>query len=324
MSISQRTIKLILATCLACLVASFLDLSSAVSAGIIALLSLSDTRRSTLKLAHNRFFSMILALTIGVLAFQLLGFHLWSLGLYLALYIPIAYKMGLEIGITPSSVLVGHLLVQESISLTLLINEFLLFAIGTGFALLVNLYMPSREEEISHYYTLVEEKLKNILLRFNYYLSRGDGRNKAQLVDELDSLLEEALRLVYLEHSNHLFHQTDYHIHYFEMRQSQSRILRNMAQQINTCQLAASETLILAQLFSKIAGQLSQTNPASSLLDDIERFLEVFRNRSLPKTREEFETRATLLQLLREAKTFIQVKVDFYKKYGNYSKLNQK
>ena len=324
MSISQRTIKLILATCLACLVASFLDLSSAVSAGIIALLSLSDTRRSTLKLAHNRFFSMILALTIGVLAFQLLGFHLWSLGLYLALYIPIAYKMGLEIGITPSSVLVGHLLVQESISLTLLINEFLLFAIGTGFALLVNLYMPSREEEISHYYTLVEEKLKNILLRFNYYLSRGDGRNKAQLVDELDSLLKEALRLVYLEHSNHLFHQTDYHIHYFEMRQSQSRILRNMAQQINTCQLAASETLILAQLFSKIAGQLSQTNPASSLLDDIERFLEVFRNRSLPKTREEFETRATLLQLLREAKTFIQVKVDFYKKYGNYSKLNQK
>jgi len=317
MSISQRTIKLILATCLACLVASFLDLSSAVSAGIIALLSLSDTRRSTLKLAHNRFFSMILALTIGVLAFQLLGFHLWSLGLYLALYIPIAYKMGLEIGITPSSVLVGHLLVQESISLTLLINEFLLFAIGTGFALLVNLYMPSREEEISHYYTLVEEKLKNILLRFNYYLSRGDGRNKAQLVDELDSLLKEALRLVYLDHSNHLFHQTDYHIHYFEMRQSQSRILRNMAQQINTCQLAASETLILAQLFSKIAGQLSQTNPASSLLNDIERFLEVFRNRSLPKTREEFETRATLLQLLREAKTFIQVKVDFYQKYGN-------
>ncbi|MDT5544414.1 aromatic acid exporter family protein, partial [Streptococcus pneumoniae] len=55
---------------------------------------------------------------------------------------------------------------------------------------------------------------------------------------------------------------------------------------------------------------------ASDLLDEIERYLEVFRNRSLPKTREEFETRATLLQLLREAKTFIQVKVDFYQKYG--------
>ena len=315
MSISQRTAKLILATCLACLLAYFLNLSSAVSAGIIALLSLSDTRRSTLKLARNRLFSMLLALAISVLAFHLSGFHIWSLGLYLALYVPLAYMMGWEIGITPSSVLVSHLLVQESTSPDLLVNELLLFAIGTGFALLVNLYMPSREEEIHHYHTLVEEKLKDILQRFKYYLSRGDGRNRAQLVEELDTLLEEALKLVYLDHSDHLFHQTDYHIHYFEMRQRQSRILRNMAQQINTCHLAASESLILAQLFSKIAGQLSQTNPASDLLDEIERYLEVFRNRSLPKTREEFETRATLLQLLREAKTFIQVKVDFYHKY---------
>ena len=83
MSISQRTIKLILATCLASLLAYFLNLSSAVSAGIIALLSLSDTRRSTLKLARNRLFSMLLALAIGVLAFHLSGFHIWSLGLYL-------------------------------------------------------------------------------------------------------------------------------------------------------------------------------------------------------------------------------------------------
>lgn len=282
MSISQRTTKLILATCLACFLAYFLNLSSAVSAGIIALLSLSDTRRSTLKLARNRLFSMLLALAIGVLAFHLSGFHIWSLGLYLAFYVPLAYKMGWEIGITPSTVLVSHLLVQESTSPDLLVNEFFLFAIGTGFALLVNLYMPSREEEIQHYHTLVEE----------------------------------ALKLVYLDHSDHLFHQTDYHIHYFEMRQRQSRILRNMAQQINTCHLAVSESLILAQLFSKIAGQLSQTNPASDLLDEIERYLEVFRNRSLPKTRDEFETRATLLQLLCEAKTFIQVKVDFYQKYG--------
>ncbi|KXW35806.1 hypothetical protein NTPn39_00190 [Streptococcus pneumoniae] len=282
MSISQRTTKLILATCLACFLAYFLNLSSAVSAGIIALLNLSDTRRSTLKLARNRLFSMLLALAIGVLAFHLSGFHIWSLGLYLAFYVPLAYKMGWEIGITPSTVLVSHLLVQESTSPDLLVNEFFLFAIGTGFALLVNLYMPSREEEIQHYHTLVEE----------------------------------ALKLVYLDHSDHLFHQTDYHIHYFEMRQRQRRILRNMAQQINTCHLAVSESLILAQLFSKIAGQLSQTNPASDLLDEIERYLEVFRNRSLPKTRDEFETRATLLQLLREAKTFIQVKVDFYQKYG--------
>ena len=47
----------------------------------------------------------------------------------------------------------------------------LLFAIVQGFALLVNLYMPSRGNPALP--TLVEEKLKDILQRFKYYLSRG-------------------------------------------------------------------------------------------------------------------------------------------------------
>ena len=274
-------------------------------------------------MAKNRLFSTLLALSIGVLAFQLTGYHIWSFGLYLALYVPLAYKFGWEIGITPSSVLVSHLLVQESTSPELLVNELLLFLIGTSFALTVNLYMPSRQKEIYLYHLKVEEKLKHILLRFEYYLGKGDGRNRAQLVEELDQLLEDALKLVYLDHSDHLFHQTDYHIHYFEMRQRQSRILRNMAQQINTCNLAASESLILAQLFAKIADQLSQTNPAEDLLAAIEGYLEVFRHRTLPKTREEFETRATLLQLLRELENFIQLKVDFYQLYAKeYSDLS--
>ena len=88
-----------------------------------------------------------------------------------------------------------------------------------------------------------------------------------------------------------------------------------MAENVNRCRLAASESLILAQLFKKTAQQLSQKNPAQDLLDDITQYLAIFRERPLPKTREEFETRATLLQLLRDLETFIQVKVDFYQQF---------
>ena len=157
--------------------------------------------------------------------------------------------------------------------------------------------------------------LKKILGRFAEFLGKGDGRNDARLIKELDGILEDALNLVYLDHSNHLFHQTNYHIHYFEMRKRQNDILRNMAENVNRCQLAASESIILAQLFKKTAQQLSQKNPAQDLLDDITQYLAIFRERPLPKTREEFETRATLLQLLRDLETFIQVKVDFYQQF---------
>ena len=99
------------------------------------------------------------------------------------------------------------------------------------------------------------------------------------------------------------------------MRKRQNDILRDMAENVNRCQLAASESIILAQLFKKTAQQLSQENPAQDLLDDISQYLSIFRERPLPKTREEFETRATLLQLLRDLETFIQVKVDFYQQF---------
>jgi len=99
------------------------------------------------------------------------------------------------------------------------------------------------------------------------------------------------------------------------MRKRQNDILRDMAENVNRCQLAASESIILAQLFKKTAQQLSQENPAQDLLDDISQYLAIFRERPLPKTREEFETRATLLQLLRDLETFIQVKVDFYQQF---------
>ena len=175
--------------------------------------------------------------------------------------------------------------------------------------------MPSRQQEIDSYHEQVEEQLKKILLRFEYFLKSGDGRNDAALIKELDKILQQALQLVYLDHSNHLFHQTNYHIHYFEMRQAQNRILQDMASNINNCHLAASESLILARLFSQTAKQLSQENPARDLLDEIDNYLTVFRERPLPKTRQEFETRAMLLQLLRDLETFIRIKVEFYENY---------
>ena len=62
MSLLQRTIKLVLATCLVAWLADFLGLAYSTSAGIIAILSVTDTRRSTAKLAGNRFLSTLLAL----------------------------------------------------------------------------------------------------------------------------------------------------------------------------------------------------------------------------------------------------------------------
>ncbi|HEL1541088.1 TPA: aromatic acid exporter family protein [Streptococcus suis] len=315
MSLSLRTIKLIFATVLAIYLATALGLSYATAAGIIAILSVLDTRKSSFKMARNRLFSTLLALTIAVLTFALFGFGIWTLGIYLALYVPLAYRFNWEAGIAPSTVLVTHLLLEQDISLIFLGNELTLFLIGAGLALLFNLYMPSQEKKIQAYHDQVEDLLKQILLRFEAFLLNGDGRNEAELITQLDKTLDEALKVVYLDRHNQLFQQTNYQVHYFEMRAAQNKILRTMAGNINKCLLEGRENVILSSLFERTAQQLSRENSAKELLLDIELFHATFRERPLPQTREEFETRATLFQLLHDMEAFIRLKVDFYEVY---------
>ncbi|HEL2201314.1 TPA: aromatic acid exporter family protein [Streptococcus suis] len=315
MSLSLRTIKLIFATVLAIYLATALGLSYATAAGIIAILSVLDTRKSSFKMARNRLFSTLLALTIAVLTFALFGFGIWTLGIYLALYVPLAYRFNWEAGIAPSTVLVTHLLLEQDISLIFLGNELTLFLIGAGLALLFNLYMPSQEKKIQAYHDQVEDLLKQILLRFEAFLLNGDGRNEAELITQLDKTLDEALKVVYLDRHNQLFQQTNYQVHYFEMRAAQNKILRTMAGNINKCLLEGRENVILSSLFERAAQQLSRENSAKELLLDIELFHATFRERPLPQTRGEFETRATLFQLLHDMEAFIRLKVDFYEVY---------
>ncbi|HEO8609181.1 TPA: aromatic acid exporter family protein [Streptococcus suis] len=315
MSLSLRTIKLIFATVLAIYLATVLGLSYTTAAGIIAILSVLDTRKSSFKMARNRLFSTLLALIIAVLTFALFGFGIWTLGIYLALYVPLAYRFNWEAGIAPSTVLVTHLLLEQDISLIFLGNELTLFLIGAGLALLFNLYMPSQEKKIEAYHDQVEDLLKQILLRFEAFLLNGDGRNEAELITQLDKTLDEALKVVYLDRHNQLFQQTNYQVHYFEMRAAQNKILRTMAGNINKCLLEGRENVILSSLFERAAQQLSRENSAKELLLDIELFHATFRERPLPQTREEFETRATLFQLLHDMEAFIRLKVDFYEVY---------
>ncbi|NQJ69891.1 aromatic acid exporter family protein [Streptococcus suis] len=315
MSLSLRTIKLIFATVLAIYLATALGLSYATAAGIIAILSVLDTRKSSFKMARNRLFSTLLALTTAVLTFALFGFGIWTLGIYLALYVPLAYRFNWEAGIAPSTVLVTHLLLEQDISLIFLGNELTLFLIGAGLALLFNLYMPSQEKKIQAYHDQVEDLLRQILLRFEAFLLNGDGRNKAELITQLDQTLDEALKVVYLDRHNQLFQQTNYQVHYFEMRVAQNKILRTMAGNINKCLLEGRENVILSSLFERAAQQLSRENSAKELLLDIDLFHATFRERPLPQTREEFETRATLFQLLHDMEAFIRLKVDFYEVY---------
>lgn len=315
MSIFQRTIKLVLATTIAIILAQLFGLAFATSAGVIAILSILDTRKSTLTIAWRRLLSALLALVIAVVLFSILGYHIRVISLYMMLYVPLAYHWKLESGIPPITVLILHLYSLESILLTHIMNEVSLLFIGTGVALALNAYMPSKQARIDAYHLEVEEGLRAILNALARLLKNGDGSNKGELIDKLEETLTKALELVYIESDNQIFQSTNYQVHYFEMRREQEKILKRMAESIRSLTLKSEESQLLAQLFEGTADQLSQENPATALLTKLHEFRDHFRERALPETREEFESRALLFQLLGDLERFIQLKVDFYSSY---------
>lgn len=314
MTVSLRTIKIAFATTIAILLAQAFQLDYSVSAGVIAILSVLDTKKSSVAIALQRVGSTILALGVATLLFQFFGFNTLIFGLYLLIYIPLAYKFKVEVGIAPCSVLVSHLLLEQSTSIGWLINEFSLMVIGTGIAILFNLYMPSKENQINQLRDEIEHKMKQVLIGFDSILRKGYTNEKVEvLLKELYTDLKQAEKTAYTEYNNQLFSQNqDYMIQYFDMRQQQVKILAEMSTDLSNCSLPTKQNIVLAHLFHQTANQLHESNPVVDLKKDINSLLNDFRNSDLPKTREEFENRATLFILLTDFTRFIQIKKDFF------------
>ena len=241
----------------------------------------------------------------------MVGFTTLVFGLYLLIYIPLAYKLKVEVGIAPCSVLVSHLLLEQSTSISWLTNEFLLMIIGAGIA---NLYMPSKENQLNQLRDEIEEKMKHVLIGFDSILRKGFTNEKVEiLLKELYTDLKNAEKMAYTEYNNQLFSQNeDYMIQYFDMRQQQVKILAEMSTDLSNCFLPTKQNVVLAHLFHQTANQLHESNPVVDLKKDINSLLNEFRNSDLPKTREEFENRATLFILLTDFTRFIQIKKEFF------------
>lgn len=317
LSLSLRTLKIALSTVVAIFIAEFFQLDSSVSAGIIAILSVLETRKTSFKIAGQRVISTLLALGIAAVLFQLFGFSTLVFGLYLLLYVPTAYKLNVQSGIPPCSVLVTHLLIAESTSWDLLLNELLLMLIGAGMALLVNLYMPSNANKITDIRNKVEKQMQKMLYQIDDCLQNGIqtdiSDNELKI---LDLLLKDGIQLAHDEADNRFINQSYYSIRYFEMRKTQARILEQMQYNLKQISIPLSQSKILAGLYYLTAETLHEYNPGINLLEEIDELTRYFRESDLPQTREEFEKRAILFQLLNDFERFILIKKDFFDEYS--------
>lgn len=320
MSLTQRTIRITVSAMVSIIVAMFIGLENPLAAGIIAILAVLNTRLQTFQRAVEYLMSTVLAFAIATGVFLIFGFSVYSFGVYLAIYVPLAYTFKIDAGIAPCSVLVTHFIIAGSVSWAWQMNGMLIMVIGLSFALLANFWNPSHNEKLEARIDEIEKQMSLILFLLDKRLVGGSettNRVKVELKD-LCKEIEELEEIALIENENSQFTQVEsgYYIRYGQMRKRQYEILNRITHSLSSIPSESEENKILASIFSETAEQLDESNTGVELLQYISNLYRVFRDSELPKTREEFEGRAVLYNILTDFEKFLELKRDFYQEYG--------
>lgn len=311
MKIGLRTLKTVVACFFAMIIAQQLNLLYYTSAGIIAILSVGNTKKSSFNTGMARVASLTLATIIAAIIFNIVGYTPLGFTLFLTFFIPLTVRFSLTDGIVVTSVLVTHYLLEQNFSWDLIINEFLLMGIGVGVALLLNLYMPNLEKRIKQEQETIEVHVRQLLLDMADHLAQT---NKEDLVISCDALLESidnGQKQAHMHQENQWFEENWYYEEYFIMRRSQVRLLREMILILKKIEIEKAWVEDLHILLTTAGETLSEANDGVQLLKNIDLVTESYRLKPLPKNREEFENRARLFQCLQIFKNFIEIKAEF-------------
>ena len=310
-----RAIKLSLGALVGIWVAYFLGLTHPLTAGIIVLLSLGKTRRSSIEVALVRVKAVGLAFILASTIFLVAGFTVYSFGLFLFLYIPCILKLKLEDGLVIGSVLSTHLITATTVNMDILFNTTILFVIGVSVALVFNLYMPDMSKEIVKDQQYIEDRFRELLLMMTTMI-RGDKNFDQKVMSDVETFIDHALARARMNEENNLLLDVSYHTNYIKMRKLQFDVLSRMMGLVGKVEMNLSQADLLADLTEELACTLSKTNTGKDLLNKIDDALAEFQQGELPKSRREFENRAILFQYLSEFRHIVELKGEFSHEYG--------
>lgn len=322
-----KSVKITLASLLSLALAGELGLQYSSTAGIITILSIQKTKRETVKSAARRGIAFLCALVLSAAAFALMGFTLPAFGVYLLLFTLLCLNMGWTEAITSVSVLVTHFLAEGSMSFPTIINETLIFLIGTGTGILVNLHLHSRQKEFDRLAGEVDNQMKAVLRHMSHCLAANNlaadcvatespTSDPEFSFEKLEKTLEAA-GLCATANYNNQFRPTDtYELEYIRMREQQSIVLQGIYKNIKSLRHLPVQAARIADLLQEIENCYHKSNTAEAILARLEQFYRTMEQQELPVTRREFEARAILFYILKQLEELLILKRNFMLQHG--------
>lgn len=307
-----KTIKIAAGCVGAYLLAGQAGLSYSTSVITITLLSILGTRKDTFITAGKRFLAFFTAAATAFLLFPALNYSVASLFLYLLFFYLFCQAGRFTEGFSMSTVLMLHIWGAKQFTPAQFFNEFFLMSIGIITAFLMNLYMPGKVAQIRAYQKQIEEAMGSILLHMAGVLrTRACDNDLEEQLDALGQSLDAALQNALYTEKNHVFRDMSYYVTYIKMRTHQYEFLKRIRSNLPRLHGPYNQTMLVARFMEDTAKSIYEYNNSKDLIARLAVLRRHFRQAPLPVTREEFESRAVLYEIVSELETLLHLKMDF-------------
>ena len=305
-----NTFKITFASMIAILIAEIFQLEFYISAGIVTILTIQQTKKETIQTASERLVAFLVALIISYVSFELLGFNENGFGVYLLIYIFICQSFKWYSSMAMNSVLISHFLTLNHFTLTTVTNELGLFIIGVGIGILANLHL-NKNSSINQLKNKADEQIRYILSRMSQRVLSEIENYDGHCFIELNHLIVKA-KAVSIENEKNTFIKND-DLKYIKMREHQSQVLQEMYKVINRLNTTPITATLISNLLNKISIEYNEMNDCVGLLEEYNSIYLKMKEEKLPSTRKEFEDRARLFHLLQLIEEFLTIKKEYIK-----------
>lgn len=310
----MQAIKIAVGSSLTIFLAEKFQLQFATSAGTITLLTIVTTKWETVRLSLYRILSFGISVVLAGILFQAIHLEWVAFGVYIFLVVIICNVMDWNAAISVNAVIGTHFLTEKNFTYEFIRNEFFLVVIGITVAIVLNLFHGNRSQEnkIIQNIRAVESSLQMILGELAAYL---DNRNMQRDVWQDIRLLKENLHqytAMAYEYQENTFHShPGYYISYFEMRLSQCNVLHNLHSEMKKIRKIPEQAKVVSQYILYLADYVTESNIPMEQLEKLSSIFERMEHEPLPKSREEFISRAMLYHILMDLEDFLILKKRF-------------
>ncbi|MFW2487358.1 aromatic acid exporter family protein [Clostridium chromiireducens] len=316
--LQSKTVKIALSATIAIIVSNYMGLQFGVTSGIIAILSIQDTKKEALQVGGRRIITSTLAIFLSFILYLLLGSNPIVFGLFLLIFIPTAQMIKMSEGIAVGAVLSTHLLISNDINLFWVINEAKLTVVGIGVAIMFNLYTASLEDEFEKNKLRIEEYYRAILSDMAVTLiTQAVPVYEKEILVNVEKLVEKSKAMAQLINNNNLFKKNSYYINYIEMRILQLDTMKRMKRHFSRFYMTYDQTKILSEFTNDVAMNIHEDNDCLELIEKLNFLRRDYASMELPKNRDEFENRALLFQFLNDLEDFLIIKKEFKQSFKN-------